>query len=258
MARALIIKNADFSVNKLDTVVFNDIPCTGITINKNTLTMTSVGSTSTITATVTPSDTTDAIIWSSSNTDVVTVAGGVVTQVGVGTATITATCGNYTATCAVTATHVVNLATALNRYLAKDSNKDFLSGGDLNNYAIGFSASGVNSRRISTDDLSLDRYPIMIPSGATKIQITAENFNPYGFWTNTQRAGAYSDNIAYAPEKDADFGAVSVHGNRTITIPDRTSGTYAGVDSCAFVFRYTSGTITQELVDEVVITFTAD
>lgn len=256
MARALVIKNADFSVNKLDTVVFNDIPCTGLTISKSTLSMSSVGSTSTITATVTPADTTDAIIWSSSNTDVCTVAGGVVTQVGVGTATITVTCGNYTATCTVTATHVVNLATALNRYFEKDSNKDSLSGGDLNNYAIGFQSTGVNARRISRNDF--DRYPIMIPTGSTKIQITAPNLYPYGFWLNTQIAGSYSPNVAYAPDKDNDFGTYNVFGNRTITIPDRTQGTYAGVDSCALVLRYKAGTISQDVVDAVVVTFTAD
>ena len=58
--------------------------------------------TATITATTTPSD--QHVTWSSSNPAVATVAGGVITAVAVGTAVITATSGNYSASCAVTVT----------------------------------------------------------------------------------------------------------------------------------------------------------
>ena len=53
-----------------------------------------VGETATITATVTPEDTTDAIAWATSNGDVVTVDNGKVTAVGAGTATVTITAGD--------------------------------------------------------------------------------------------------------------------------------------------------------------------
>ena len=76
------------------------IPCTGITLNQNTMTFTEAG-TQTLTATVTPSDTTDTVTWSTDADAVATVNGGVVTAVGNGSATITATCGAYSATCAV-------------------------------------------------------------------------------------------------------------------------------------------------------------
>lgn len=78
-----------------------EIPCTGITLDQTTLTFTSA-STQTLTATVTPSDTTDPIIWSSNAEDIASVSGGVVTAVSNGNATITATCGAYSAICAVT------------------------------------------------------------------------------------------------------------------------------------------------------------
>lgn len=58
--------------------------------------------TATITATTTPSG--QRVTWSSSNPAVATVAGGVITAVAVGTAVITATSGNYSASCAVTVT----------------------------------------------------------------------------------------------------------------------------------------------------------
>lgn len=76
------------------------IPCTGITLDQNTLTFTAEG-TQTLTAAVTPNNTTDTVAWSTDTDTVATVSGGVVTAVGNGNATITATCGSYSATCAV-------------------------------------------------------------------------------------------------------------------------------------------------------------
>ena len=100
MSRALIIKNADFSANKLGTITIEEeVPCTGITLDKASLALTSIGSTSALVATATPSDTTDAVIWSTSDADVVTIANGTVTAVACGNAVITATCGTHSATC---------------------------------------------------------------------------------------------------------------------------------------------------------------
>ena len=76
------------------------VPCTGLTLSTSTLTFTAVG-TQTIVATPEPSDTTDIIIWNSSNEEVVTVNNGVVKAVFNGEAIITATCGSVTATCSV-------------------------------------------------------------------------------------------------------------------------------------------------------------
>ena len=76
------------------------VPCTGITLDQSTLTFTGVGS-QTLTATVTPSDTTDTVSWSSDDTSIASVSGGVVTAKANGSATITATCGEYSATCVV-------------------------------------------------------------------------------------------------------------------------------------------------------------
>lgn len=84
----------------ITTEVENEIPCTGISLDKSALTFSGAGQ-QTIVATVTPADTTDTLVWTSSKPAVAAVAGGVVTAYANGTATITATCGEYSASCTV-------------------------------------------------------------------------------------------------------------------------------------------------------------
>ena len=82
---------------------------TGVSVSPSTASI-EVSETTTLTETVTPSNATDkSVTWSSSNTAVATVSGGVVTGVSAGSATITVTTtdGGYTATCAVTVTPAV-------------------------------------------------------------------------------------------------------------------------------------------------------
>ena len=83
------------------TVTAAPTPATGISLNKDELTLTA-GATETLTATVTPSDTTDTVAWSSNKPEVATVENGKVTAVKAGTATITAKAGEQSASCAVT------------------------------------------------------------------------------------------------------------------------------------------------------------
>ena len=75
-------------------------PCTGIKLDRDTLTI-ARGETATLTATVEPAGTTDKVVWSSADNGIATVENGIVTAVGLGETTITATCGNQTATCKV-------------------------------------------------------------------------------------------------------------------------------------------------------------
>ena len=100
----------------LSQIVFTieePIPVTGVTLNKTEATMTTLGETLTLTATVTPDNAENkTVTWTTSDANVATVTNGVVTAVGAGTATITATATNgtadtsddKTATCAVTVT----------------------------------------------------------------------------------------------------------------------------------------------------------
>jgi uncharacterized protein YjdB len=79
------------------------IEATGVSLNNSNLSFTALNATQTLTATPTPSNTTDTVTWKSSNTAIATVSStGVVTSKSDGTCTITATCGSKSATCSVT------------------------------------------------------------------------------------------------------------------------------------------------------------
>lgn len=86
-------------------------PCTGIKLDRDTLTI-ARGETATLTATVEPADTTDKVVWSSKDDNIATVKDGVVTAVGLGETTITAACGDKTASCKVTVTKATIAGTA--------------------------------------------------------------------------------------------------------------------------------------------------
>lgn len=80
---------------------------TAITLDQSTISI-SGATTALLTATTTPSG--GAVAWSSSNTAVATVDGnGLVTGVSNGTATITASCGDHSATCTATVSGFVEL-----------------------------------------------------------------------------------------------------------------------------------------------------
>ena len=78
------------------------VAVSSIALNKTSLSLTE-GDSTTLSATVSPSNATNkTVTWSSSNSGIATVSGGKVTAVGAGTATITATAGGKSATCTVT------------------------------------------------------------------------------------------------------------------------------------------------------------
>ena len=82
------------------------VSVTGVTLSPNS-TSVEAGSDVTLTATVAPSNATNQnVSWTSSNSSVATVSGGIVTGVAEGSATITVRTndGGYTATCSVTVT----------------------------------------------------------------------------------------------------------------------------------------------------------
>ena len=76
--------------------------CTSIKINEKALNLSSIGQTKQLTTTTVPENPTENIVWSSSNKSVATVnQSGLVTVVGTGTCTITATCGSKSASCPI-------------------------------------------------------------------------------------------------------------------------------------------------------------
>lgn len=84
-----------------DNEITNGVPGTSITLSQATLSLNTEAVT--LTATVLPSNTTDDVLWLTSNPSVATVVNGVVTPVADGSCTIRAKCGSGWAVCEVTA-----------------------------------------------------------------------------------------------------------------------------------------------------------
>lgn len=145
----------DAQINKLVSA----IACTNITLNNITLSFTTDAA-QTLTATVTPTNTTDTVAWSVSPTGFVTVDNGVVTPTNNGTCVVTATCGTQSATCNVTVNLPVEAVTALNL------DKDNITLGD----SIGADTSNVNlldgvnyTKDATTNNVQFD--PITLDEG---------------------------------------------------------------------------------------------
>lgn len=111
---AWIDQNGQDYYDALEEALYT-VEVTGITLNSNSLLFNELNQTSQLTATLIPSTATNPISWSSSDTSVCTVVNGLVTSVGYGSATITASAGSVSATCSVSIveTTVVSLNAVL-------------------------------------------------------------------------------------------------------------------------------------------------
>lgn len=183
MGKAIEIKNVDFSSVALAKVNLTDpIPCTAISLNKSALSFEKVGDTDTLVATKTPANTTDAVSWSSSNENVATVDNGVVTIHGIGTATITATCGNNSASATVNQTSIKAAGTLkiiTDMAISEYSSALYIASAENN-------TSFVN-KYTNNDDVRIlygagnDAEAIPVPYGATKVKAKTENNTSISF-----------------------------------------------------------------------------
>lgn len=119
-----------FVIFGVNAVAAQAVEATAIALDKQTLELEQYR-TEELNATLTPADATTIVEWTSSDEKVATVgSNGVVSAVGVGTATITATAGSVSATCDVTVITATALTCAEVVELAKDLNSgDILAGG---------------------------------------------------------------------------------------------------------------------------------
>ncbi len=122
------------------------VPCTGIVLSADTLSFTTTD-TQTLSVVVSPDNCTEAITWSVSPSGIVTVKNGVVTPIRNGEATITATCGSYSDTCAVTVSGISE------------------SGGDTGDYTDISYIKSTGTQYINTR---------IVPTASTKIELVAE------------------------------------------------------------------------------------
>ena len=177
MSKALVIKNADFSANKLTTIDFDeDIPCTGISFSTSSYSLTDYTPV-TISCTVVPNNTTDTVTWASSNTSVATVNNGVVTPVGIGSATITATCGLYSATATVNVNiqYIVAYAAPARTKIYDETTPNIVTTGggytkQMTLYGSGAQASTYRSEK--TSGASAELYAIKFPANTSKIRFS--------------------------------------------------------------------------------------
>ena len=132
-------------VDSCITAMRTPVACTSITLDEETLTF-SDGTPVTLTTTVEPADTTDTIMWISSNTDVATVNNGVVTPVGNGTCTIIATCGNQSDSCTVTVSALAYTVTLSGTGATLSPTTDVTPGGSYSGTLVantGYTIDGV-------------------------------------------------------------------------------------------------------------------
>lgn len=179
MSRTIVIPDANFTVNRLDVVELGDIiPCTGLEISQDSIAFTAIGATQTLTLTKTPADTTQRVYWSTSNGDVASVADGVVTCIGVGSCTITATCGGQTVSCSVTATVTYSssdVAWTNGMAILLRDGYDYISNNDdapkQRTYYV--STNVLNGYRMGANETKFSgKYPIPIPHNSSNIKIT--------------------------------------------------------------------------------------
>lgn len=197
MAKTLIIKGADFSHNYIEQVVFSEKPCTGITLNKATTTIETTTGSETLVATVTPADTTDPVIWISSNTDIVEVANGVITPVGIGTATITAQCGDFSASCTVTCGGIVDFTGFSGAFLIQQSSSSdycrFAATDATDAFTVGFTTG---EKTVASNE-SADGwvYPVIVPKNATKLCVRCMDqywgLNNLGYMNTEEGSSTY-------------------------------------------------------------------
>lgn len=118
------------------------VPCTGITLNTSALTFDGEGE-QTLTATVSPNGCTDAIVWKCDNPEVATIRinGSVCTvkSVANGNATITVTCGGYSASCSVSVSGIYVDTTDYNYDVLSDY--PLIFGGEYNKTTGAFVAT---------------------------------------------------------------------------------------------------------------------
>lgn len=234
MAKTIVIKDADYEANKLVTVSFGGgSHTTSVALTEHTYSADTLGTTHQFVCTVLPADSVDPVVWTSSDSTVATVsASGLVVFVGNGTATITATSGSYSDSCAVTVSTEV-LLTGFNREAqclplpasrGNDAIKFTVSVGSTNDKnTMAMVTIDETETRLSAD-YEITNYsgstpwtlipaaertgwmytrvgyavPIKLPAGCTKIKCVGldETYKNYVIWAKAEVQSTYSPYLA--------------------------------------------------------------
>lgn len=256
MGKALIIPNVDFSEVALDTVTIEqDVFCTGITLDKSTAVINSLDDTVTLIPTVTPSNTTDAVIWSVDGSAVARVEGGVVTPLKGGNVTVTATCGEYSASCSISIHAFIDAEITYGYYVSEAAPSTGDStvrvgggatyGGSLSETdETGNGRYAYDSNKIFQDGHA---YPIAIPDGATGVSVVVpdQTIKFAIAWMDTANGSGYGNSYAKLVQIEGNPWSTAA-GSRVVERPD------SGEDSF-FISVYLKNNLTQEILDQITV-----
>lgn len=272
MSKALVIKNADFSVNKVSTITFDEeIPCTGVSFDSASVTVTSLGSIS-VPYTVTPSNTTDAVRIVSSDPSVVSVNGTALTAVGIGSCILTVTCGSQSDSCSVA------VDVAIDPYVVRgfiNVLPSSVSEGDDQIVDVSYnttnrvvlckqkSETGLNAIHVSgTHPFTPPEVTqIVIPNNATALQVHAENvynssvglevdFTDNDTYTSVPVQSNMIHGYKFVSSASFSGGSASLYSvTETIPIPDGATGFVVYIRPRSNTDALVNATSEQDLVD---------
>ena len=255
MSKALLIKGSDFSVNKCGTVHYLvTVPCESIALDQTALTLNTLDS-QILTATVTPADTTDAVEWASSDETVATVEDGLVTVRGLGTVTITATCGEQSATCAISVDNIELTGFEFGSATNMRGDDNFATGNVPDNYKNAYYADKIplNSTRLRLSRSSafvgdFNLAPALLPNNVGSVRFTSADvsgmyhlllYNSKQESTLSACAAIVAKTRQYAPSN----GAVDV----TMNVPSEADSFTMGL---TYKTQYSEKTDLSEVVSE--------
>ena len=253
MAKTLVIAGADYSANKLEKVSFGgSIPCTDISLSESSYTITDYDPVD-IEYTLTPSDTTDLVSFVSSDTDVVAIENGKIKVVGIGTATITATCGS----CTDTASVAVNLEYIPDVNFGMYSHSegiDFVSNGaSVTNRILCMGTGAQEGEYISVPGSTGYNAPVIkLPKNTASITISFSSTSklydgdaPILYWMKDESCGG-SGSLADAALYVSEEAAYNAYRNseKTFNVPSTA-------DSFLYFFRLSSNAGTGETAESL-------
>jgi len=262
LKKGVYTENMSATISALESSF--DVSVTSVTLSESSVSI-SGATTKTVTATVRPAGAA-SVTWVSSNTSVATVANGVITAVGNGSATITAVAGNKSATCSVTVSGIaVHYSVSYNLTDVTSSNTaTSVTEGDgyLSNLTVasGYVVSGVTVTMGGTDVTSTAYADgvITIDSVTGAIVITASAQEDAGWvdgvaytnieWTNQSynSSGVLSDSdwskVAWLPCKGASRITITgeVYGNYGYLLCDANKNFVKRTSPTATVWENTS------------------
>lgn len=163
-----LFQNGAFTADMSGTIaeleeMWTRVPATGITLSAMFKVLS--GTTGQLTATVTPEDSTDKVVWTSSDPTIASVEDGLITPLAVGNCTITATAGSVSASCALTVNKAVETHYAVNNNLTHAT---------ISNTSGKVEIGGSYSATITPDDgYTLSGAEVSVTMGGVDITTTA-------------------------------------------------------------------------------------